>query len=104
VRRGSPDGLGAAPSLFVEAALAAGFRWDSDANGVDTGGVGLVPMNSIGGVRQNAGAAFLDRTVVRPNLSLLDRTRVNRILIEKGRTVGVEVGERNRLRAVTAGR
>jgi predicted dehydrogenase (TIGR03970 family) len=93
VQRGSQDNLGDHSRIFLEAATSAGFGWDPDLNGRSTGGVGLIPLNAIEGVRQNAGAAFIDRVLARKNLSLLDQATVRRILIDKGDAAGVEVDD-----------
>jgi predicted dehydrogenase (TIGR03970 family) len=102
VQRGSRDNLGHHSESFLEAATSAGFRWDPDLNGRSTGGVGLIPLNAIEGVRQNAGAAFIDRVVARQNLSLLDQTTVHRILIENGEATGVEVDDHGAARRLYA--
>jgi predicted dehydrogenase (TIGR03970 family) len=102
VQRGSRDNLGDHSRIFLEAATSAGFEWDPDLNGRTTGGVGLIPLNAIEGVRQNAGAAFINRVLARRNLSLLDQTTVRRILIENGGAVGVEVDDHGTARRLHA--
>jgi choline dehydrogenase len=102
VQRGSADSLGESSKIFLEAATSAGFDWDPDLNGMTTGGIGLIPLNVIDGVRQNAGAAFVERVLRRKNLSLLDRTTVRRVLIDKGDAVGVEVTHRGAVRSLHA--
>lgn len=102
VQRGSKDNLGDYSRIFLEAATSAGFGWDPDLNGRSTGGVGLIPLNAIGGVRQNAGAAFIDRVLARENLSLLDRATVRRILIDNGVAAGVEVDDHGAVRRLYA--
>ena len=103
VQRGSRENLALPSRLFVEAALAAGFPWDPDMNGLSTGGVGMMPLNAVGAIRQNAGAAFVDRVLARPNLALLDRTHVRRIVVEKSRATGLEITHRGRGHRVSAG-
>jgi choline dehydrogenase len=103
VQRASSNGLGEPSGIFAEAAASAGFSWDPDMNGRSAGGVGLIPLNAIDGVRQNAGAMFIDRVVARKNLSLLDQTTVRRVLIDNGNAVGVEVLDGNRTRRLHAG-
>jgi choline dehydrogenase len=103
VQRGSREHLGLASRLFVEAALAAGFPWDPDMNGLSTGGVGLMPINAVNAIRQNAGAAFIDRVLARPNLVLLDRTHARRIIVEHNRAVGLEITHRGAKQCATAG-
>jgi predicted dehydrogenase (TIGR03970 family) len=91
VRRTPENELSAVSQLFTEAAMDAGHSWDADINGRSRGGVGVAPSNAVDGVRQNAGAVFLDRVMDRPNLSILDQTHVRRIRVEKGVATGVEV-------------
>jgi choline dehydrogenase len=91
VQRSSRDNLGLPSRLFVEAALAAGFPWDEDMNGLSAGGVGLMPLNAVDAIRQNAGASFIDRVIARPNLSLLDRAHVRRVIVEGDRASGLEI-------------
>jgi predicted dehydrogenase (TIGR03970 family) len=102
VQRGSKDNLGDYSKIFLEAATSAGFGWDPDLNGRSTGGVGLIPLNAIEGVRQNAGAAFIDRVLARRNLSLLDQAIVRRILIDNGVAAGVEVEDHGAVRRLYA--
>jgi predicted dehydrogenase (TIGR03970 family) len=90
IRRTPENDLSAMSRLFIDAVTQAGHPWDPDLNGRQSRGVGLSPNNSIDGVRQNAGAAFIGRVIARPNLYVLDRTQVRRVLLEKGRAVGVE--------------
>ena len=72
-------------------------------NGRSAGGVGLIPLNAIDGVRQKAGAMFIERVIARKNLSLLDQTTVRRVIIDNGNAVGVEVGDEERTRRLHAG-
>jgi predicted dehydrogenase (TIGR03970 family) len=102
VQRGSRDNLGDHSKIFLEAATSAGFGWDPDLNGRSTGGVGLIPLNAIEGVRQNAGGAFIDRVLARRNLSLLDQMTVRRILIDNGVAAGVEVDDHGAARRLYA--
>lgn len=103
VQRGSRANLGLASELFVEASLAVGFAWDEDMNGLSTGGVGLMPLNAVQAIRQNAGAAFIDRVLARPNLALLDRTHVRRIVVENGKATGLEIEHRGKGHSVRSG-
>lgn len=90
IRRVSDFELGAV--AFIDAARELGFGWVDDLNGADAGtaGVGAVPLNIDRGTRVGPGGAFLGPATDRPNLSVLDRTRVVRIRLDRGRAVGVE--------------
>ncbi len=82
-------------AAFVNAARALGYPWIEDLNGAGSdsplpAGVGAVPLNIDRGTRLGPGGAFLGRAAGRPNLTVLDRTRVSRVRIEQNRAVGVE--------------
>lgn len=77
---------------FVEAAEQAGFGWIPDLNdaSMTTGsGVGLVPLNIVDGVRTGPGAAFLQPSLSRANLTVLTGTRAVRVEISGERAVAV---------------
>lgn len=81
---------------FVDAALAAGYRWFPDLTDLDAPpGIAAVPLNIslVGdamGRRRGPGAVFLEPALGRPNLSVLTGTRVIRVRIADGRAVGVD--------------
>jgi len=89
IRRITEFELGAV--AFIDAARQLGYGWIDDLNGAAAGavGVGAVPLNIDRGTRVGPGGAFLGRAVGRANLSVLDRTRVARIRLDRGRAVGV---------------
>jgi choline dehydrogenase len=91
VYRTPAEGLSPVSSAFVDAALAEGFPWDPDMNGDSHGGVGVLPLNSVGGIRQNCGAAYIEPALSRANLFVLDQTLVHRVIFEKTQAVGVEI-------------
>ncbi len=83
-------------AAFVDAARAAGFGWLPDLNAEPVGdntppGVGAVPSNIVDGIRTGPGAAFLERALDRPNLTVRTDTRVARVRIVGSRAVGVDV-------------
>lgn len=80
---------------FVGAARDLGCGWVPDLNGSAPGhplpaGISAVPLNIDGGTRVGPGGAFLVPAMSRPNLRVLEKTRVARIRIAGGRAVGVE--------------
>ncbi|WP_442920577.1 GMC family oxidoreductase [Massilia sp. S19_KUP03_FR1] len=82
------------PSMraFVSAAESAGLPHVADFNGAHQHGVGPYPLNVIDGVRINTGMAYLTAAVrARPNLTIRGNAEVDRVLIEKGRAVGVRL-------------
>ncbi|MCU1487822.1 MAG: alkJ, partial [Actinomycetia bacterium] len=90
------DELTPAQLWFVQRALAIGMRYEADHNDPSTaGGVGAIPMNRTGRDRVSAADAWLYPALDRPNLTVQGDTLVDRVLVEGGRAVGVEVaGER----------
>ena len=67
-------------------------------------GAGPIPVNAVGVIRWNAAFAYLDPGRDRPNLTVIDRTLVDRLVVAGGRAGGVEVireGRRSVLRAET---
>jgi choline dehydrogenase len=91
VYRTPEDELSPVSQAFIDAALAQDFQWDPDLNGDSQGGVGVLPLNSIDGIRQNCGAMYIEPAIGRPNLFVLDRTLACRILFDGTRTTGVEI-------------
>lgn len=89
--------------MFVDAALAAGFAADPDKNDPNSsGGVGPVPRNIFGSVRTNAALAYLIPSMLRQNLTVLDRTTVLGVTFEGMRASGVTMlrnGEVSHMRA-----
>lgn len=77
---------------FLEAASAMGFaaRPEWDFNGAQQeNGAGYYQKNIRAGRRHSTYAAFLEPVRERPNLTVWSDTRVHRVLVERGRVVGV---------------
>lgn len=82
----------AAHVAFLEAASAMGFtaRPNWDFNGAQQeNGAGYYQKNIRAGRRHSTYAAFLGPVRERPNLTVWSETRVHRVLVERGRVVGV---------------
>lgn len=77
---------------FVDAALGRGYEWIADLNGAEPGrpGVAAVPLNIDRGARVGPGDAFLGRAAGRPNLTVVDKHRVQRIRFTRHRAVGAD--------------
>ncbi|MBV9447180.1 MAG: GMC family oxidoreductase N-terminal domain-containing protein [Streptosporangiaceae bacterium] len=90
IRRPARSRLGAVPQAFVTACHAAGLPDLYDLNGSPGPGVGPVPSNSAGGRRVSTADAYLTPACDRPNLVLRERCHVLRVLVERGRAVGLE--------------
>jgi choline dehydrogenase-like flavoprotein len=74
---------------FAEAAAEEGVPQVPDFNGGDNAGSGYFQVNQKAGVRWSAARGFLKPVLRRPNLKLETSVRVDRVLIENGRAVGV---------------
>lgn len=91
IRRVTEFDEGAA--AFVDAAFGRGYEWIADLNGEAGGrpGVGPVPLNIDRGTRVGPGWAFLGPAMQRPNLTVLENSRVLRLRFAHGRAVGADV-------------
>ncbi|HEV7957675.1 MAG: glucose-methanol-choline oxidoreductase [Microbacteriaceae bacterium] len=76
---------------FAAATAELGFSAEPDKNGESAPGYGPVPMNSVNGVRQNTGIAYLNPVRERANLTVKGDSYVRRVVFEGTRAVGVEV-------------
>ncbi|PTV95814.1 choline dehydrogenase-like flavoprotein [Rhodobacter aestuarii] len=89
---------------FIEACGAVGCAPNEDFNGPDQEGAGLYQVTQFWdgphkGERCSAAAAYLHPAMQRPNLTVLTRSRADKILLEDGRAVGALVRQgRKRLR------
>lgn len=85
---------------FIDSCEQAGIPRNSDYNGSDQWGASLLQFTIKGNRRHSAAAAFLKPVLARPNLKVVTRCHVVRILFEKGRAVGVDCLLRGRERVV----
>src|SRR5690606_21799082 len=75
---------------FLRSAEAAGLPRNEDFNGARQEGVGIYQMTIRNARRNSAARAFLRPAMKRPNLTVLTRAQVTRVLFEGRRAVGVE--------------
>lgn len=75
---------------FVEAGVELGFERNPDFNGAQQEGFGLYQVTQRAGKRCSAAKAYLAPILDRPNLTIMTDTDVLRLVIERGRAVGVE--------------
>ncbi|QKQ73436.1 GMC family oxidoreductase [Nostoc sp. TCL240-02] len=75
---------------FVDAAVAMGYPHNPDANGIQQSGAGLYQLTIKDGKRHSTAAAFLLPILQRPNLTVITKALVTRLLFEDTHTVGVE--------------
>jgi choline dehydrogenase len=75
---------------YLDAAIALGYNYNQDFNGVQQSGVGRYQYTIKDGKRHSTAAAFLVPILQRPNLTITTGAVVTRLLFEGTRTVGVE--------------
>jgi choline dehydrogenase len=75
---------------FIQAGIDAGYR-ETDLNGEEPEGFGLTQATQKNGRRFNVYDGYIRPHVGRPNLGVLYKTRVVRVVMENGVAVGVEV-------------
>ncbi|RGP37436.1 GMC family oxidoreductase [Pseudotabrizicola alkalilacus] len=74
---------------LIDAAVQAGIPYNPDYNGATLDGISRIQFNTRNGQRASTAAAFLAPARDRPNLTVLPGTRVEKVVIESGRVVGV---------------
>ncbi|MGR4866034.1 GMC family oxidoreductase [Caulobacter sp. LARHSG274] len=75
---------------FIDAAQQAGVPRNDDFNGAEQEGAGYYQTTSRGGMRVSSAVAYLNPAKRRPNLVVVTRALVTRVVIEARRAVGVE--------------
>tara|TARA_R110002020_G_scaffold36937_24_gene111518 strand:+ start:2412 stop:4013 length:1602 start_codon:yes stop_codon:yes gene_type:complete len=75
---------------WVEAAEAIGYPFNPDYNGATQEGVGYFQLTARNGRRCSAAVAFLRPVLDRPNLQIVTRAHVCRVVTEDGWATGVE--------------
>jgi choline dehydrogenase len=88
---------------FFAAAEQAGYARTEDVNGFRQEGFGPFDRNIRHGRRLSAARAYLHPVLDRPNLEVVTRAFVNRVLFDGTRAVGVEYRHRGTVRTVHAG-
>lgn len=99
-----PKAVNPLTHAFLEAAQQAGHRRNDDFAGFHAAGFGRYDLNQRNGTRLSSARAFLHPALARPNLTVFADTLVRRILIDRGRAVGIEVESRGERRVLRAGR
>lgn len=80
---------------FVRACQAWGVPHNSDFNGASQYGAGLYQVTCRNGLRRSSAASYLRPARSRKNLTVMTGARALRIVLERGRAVGVEVARGN---------
>lgn len=86
---------------FVAAARAAGVPAREDVSGPELDGAAITPVTIHNGQRWSAARGYLRR---QPNLTVLTKATVNRVLIRNGRAAGIEYRQGQRVRCAYADR
>ena len=89
---------------FVRAAQQAGIPFNPDFNGATLAGSGFYQTSIRDGRRCSAAAAYLRGAMGRKNLTVRTDVTVNKIILEKGRAVGVQYLDQGRVTSVRADR
>ncbi len=91
LRRFKPEEWAPEQSAFYTACRSAEFLDCPDHNDPDSTGVGALPLNNPGGIRQSTDLCYLSQARKRPNLTIQDQSLVHRILFSGRRAAGVKV-------------
>lgn len=90
--------------VFVQACQQFGMPYNPDFNGAHQAGSGLYQTTTRNGRRCSAAVGYLRPALERPNLTVWSSTASQRVLIEQGRAIGVEVMRHGRRERVLAER
>ncbi|WP_018334206.1 mycofactocin dehydrogenase MftG [Actinomycetospora chiangmaiensis] len=99
VERPADELLAGLTQRVVRGAASLGVPAEPDKNAGGAPGVGLVPANAVHGVRVNAAMAYVLPALDRENLTVRGDTPVARVLVERGRAVGVVTAAGERVEA-----
>jgi choline dehydrogenase len=89
---------------FLKSCLNIGIAHNSDYNAARMEGASHLQLSAFRGKRYSTAKAYLEPAAGRPNLDILTRAHVRRIVIENGRATAVEFDHTGELRQVDAGR
>ncbi len=78
-------------NAFIEAGVEAGYPRTDDPNGYQQEGFGHMHMTTYNGKRWSTANAYLRPVILRPNLEIHIRAFTNKIIIENGRAIGVDL-------------
>ncbi len=99
IRRWTESELIPTQAAFVETAQAFGFPFCADVNAPDAYGVGPMAMNKLGRLRISTAIGYLASARHRENLTIRSDTHTARVIITKGRAVGIETADGVLIRA-----
>jgi len=90
--------------VYIRAGQQAGIPYNTDFNGPSQAGVGFYQLTQRNARRSSASVAYLRPALKRRNVTLRHETQALKILIEKGRAVGVTYRQRSETITVRARR
>lgn len=88
---------------WLKAGQEAGFPYNDDVNGAAIEGVGPYDRNVYKGRRQSAAVCYLRPALSRPNLHVVTRARLTRMIVRNGRATGVEYVDRRGVQTAQGG-
>ena len=91
VRRYPYEELTELHQAFLATAEELGYPECPDQNDPDGWGAGPQPMNKLGQLRVSTASAYLAPIRLRPNLEIRGGCHTNKLIIERGKAVGVEI-------------
>lgn len=90
--------------VFIEASQQMQLPVNTDFNGATQEGVGLFEVTQKNGERWNTARAFLDGIGDRTNLTVISKAHTKKVLVENGRAVGVQYGQKGQTHTLMAAR
>ena len=82
--------------VFIKSAQQAGIPLNPDFNGAVQLGCGLFQVTQKNGERWSAASAYLRPAQSRANLTIVTKAQATRVLVDKGRAVGIEYARRGK--------
>jgi choline dehydrogenase len=89
-------------TAFVDAAVAAGIPRTEDLSGPELSGVQVSATTTSGGRRWSTARGYLDPARRRKNLTVMTGALVHRIVIDRGRAVGIDLERKGQVQHVRA--
>ena len=96
-RRFKPEEWTPEQTALYTACRSAEYPDCPDHNDPNSTGVGALPLNNPGGIRQSTDLCYLSQARHRPNLTIQADSLVHRILFEGQRTIGLKVEHNNKI-------
>ena len=91
-------------AAWIEAGREAGYPYTADFNGAQQEGFGPLDCTIARGRRASAAVCYLRPATKRPNLTVITRAQATRILVQRGRAVGVEYAQKKQRHEIQASR